>query len=1000
MNVSNVARAHNREIELQCLLDKYSPNFVILTEVELPVSDNSFSVPNYLVLYPEPTANRYRLLLLVRLELVPVFSPAIIRKSHLDIWVKLVTPIGNVAIGGIYRQWGKEEETELAVIHGHLAEIGATFKKAIVAGDMNLAMCRRRDPSYYRRALLEQHLLHLEACGFQFMGPDTPTYTSHGRFTSSNGSTGHRMSILDHVYALGGGDDLEVKVEVLPDAITDHRPVIARIGLQAPRRGVRQVLMRNYKSLNGKDLIMELNATHLSKVYALDDVDEILHIITGEIVVALDKLVPAKLTTIKDRSTPLHLAPDTLQAMAERDKAATTNSGNYRALRNKASHLVRRDRLATNVRYMEEAKGDPSRAWTLANSALGKNAQVGLPYRMVDSSSSNTFISGDEKLAAHMNSYFLAKIDLLRERVEAEQSSRGRNSSSSNDCSSSDGNPGSCNSSNSNSSDKEFQFSVPSERAVLRTIMGLRNTKAEGVDKIPVLVLKLAAPVIAGPVAHLIRVSFDSCKVPKPFKMAIVTPLHKGKSKPVEEASSYRPVSILPALSKVLERVVLQQLNKYMDDKMPNGQFGFRPRRSTTAAIVAAHGAWSSARALGKVVGIAAYDLSAAFDTLDHARVIDKLRILGVGAKERAWFAHYLAGRQQQVQYRDSCSGYREVRYGVPQGSILGPLLFLCLVMDLPDAINSSNSLGSIGSSGYADDTVAWSAGDTVEEVKKDLEAISASVAKYMAEHSLVLNRDKTQVLISGGGAVSDSSNSILIDGVNVLPDNKIEVLGVRFDCRLTPSPHQEATWAAARSLACASRRLAQHLPRTQLQQVLRALLVGKLGYGCAALPPRLSASDPLPILHHRIQTAINDCARITVGSTRADRVPVEELLQSTGFPSFNRLVVKTIALEAWKAIRCRIGPGGSLGPVGELLCPAGGVGATATATAAAAVTTATRRTRSAAAGLLPPPTKFKVKSFTWVAREIWNGSPLLREATTAGAARCAAIAIANNAPL
>ncbi len=204
LNVSNVARARNREIELHCLLDKYSPHFVILTEVELPVQDDSFSVPNYLVLYPDSTAGRYRLLLLVKLELVPTLSPTIIRKSHLDIWVKLKTPLGNVAIVGIYRQWSGNEQAELKIIHGHFTEIRASFRRAITLGDLNLAMCRKRDPTYYRRGLLRQHLQHLEACDFQFMGPHSYTYTSHGKFKSGT-DVDHRRSILDHFYALRGG---------------------------------------------------------------------------------------------------------------------------------------------------------------------------------------------------------------------------------------------------------------------------------------------------------------------------------------------------------------------------------------------------------------------------------------------------------------------------------------------------------------------------------------------------------------------------------------------------------------------------------------------------------------------------------------------------------------------------------------------------------------------------------------------------------------------------
>ncbi len=114
------------------------------------------------------------------------------------------------------------------------------------------------------------------------------------------------------------------------------------------------------------------------------------------------------------------------------------------------------------------------------------------------------------------------------------------------------------------------------------------------------------------------------------------------------------------------------------------------------------------ARATGKVVGIAAYDLSAAFDTLDHDKLISKMHQLGVRGKASSWFKHYLSGRSQRVVYNDCPSSYQPIKYGVPQGSILGPVLFLCLLVDLPGVISSS-SIGNakVGSSGYADDCVA-----------------------------------------------------------------------------------------------------------------------------------------------------------------------------------------------------------------------------------------------------------------------------------------------------
>ncbi len=123
--------------------------------------------------------------------------------------------------------------------------------------------------------------------------------------------------------------------------------------------------------------------------------------------------------------------------------------------------------------------------------------------------------------------------------------------------------------------------------------------------------------------------SIRTSTVPDGIKLACVHPVHKKKT-PASTTSNYCPVSILPALSKVLERVVHKQLLNYLDKKLPNNQHGFRPKRNTVGAIISAHGSWTRARAEGQIVGIAAYDLSAAFDTLDHGTLLDKLEGLAV----------------------------------------------------------------------------------------------------------------------------------------------------------------------------------------------------------------------------------------------------------------------------------------------------------------------------------------------------------------------------------
>ena len=180
---------------------------------------------------------------------------------------------------------------------------------------------------------------------------------------------------------------------------------------------------------------------------------------------------------------------------------------------------------------------------------------------------------------------------------------------------------------------------------VIKAINNLNNTDATGEDGITVAFLKLSAPVIALPLARLTEISFQSGLIPKAFKSAIVVPIFKGKGKPVGSPSSYRPIAILPALSKVLEKLVLSQLMPFLDPKLPSSQFGFRPGRGTSDAIATAHSSWTKAASAEKVTGIAAFDLTAAFDTVDHNILCGKLEALGFSPSATKWFHDYLIGR-------------------------------------------------------------------------------------------------------------------------------------------------------------------------------------------------------------------------------------------------------------------------------------------------------------------------------------------------------------------
>ncbi len=687
-----------RELQVQLLLDECRPAVVALSETEIPPED-SVSFKNYKVFYPLITKGvGFRLLLLIREDVVVRHNPMVIGSTNMDIWVKLEAPCGTIAICSSYRQWtGTLEEDELSKFCDRVKEYASRFDRIVALGDMNLDVARRRDTNYYRRRLLKLYMSCIEENGL-FLAKEldmSPTFYSHGTFIDKDGSPKKKMTVLDHVFYKGLPTP---SFTILPHALTDHRPTLARFDLQFGRVVLRAISRRNFKSISTAAICCAKNAEALSTAFAMDDVEEIHDVIISKITAALDLVAPLEQVQIKDRTNSLYLSSETRAAIRKRDMAANRgNHASYCTLRNRAARLVRRDKLASNARYLQEREYDPKAIWQLANTAAGRSIKSTLPSELVDEESGDK-IRGDTRLADSVNKYYITKNTKIRERIDNNLDVHGPATQQQQQ------------QQQQWQKSPRFQFRATTEREVLAAINGLNNTQALGIDGIPVSVLKQLAPIIALPAAHLVKTSFVNALVPTGFKRASVIPLHK-KNKPTHLPSSFRPVAILPAFSKVMECLVLQQVSPHLAPLLPPSQFGFRPRRSTAAAISYANGSWAAAKARGLIVAVAGYDLSAAFDTIDVNMVSTKLEDFGVMDKENRWFHDYLSGRKQQVQYNGSMSTYRNVEHGVPQGSILGPLLFLTLVADLPSRLLPPEDVSGVsdvevGFSAYADDAL------------------------------------------------------------------------------------------------------------------------------------------------------------------------------------------------------------------------------------------------------------------------------------------------------
>ena len=728
---------------------------------------------------------------------------------------------------------------------------------------------------------------------------------------------------------------------------------------------------------------MAVNAERLSGVFGEEDVDRIAETIVAELVRALDLIAPTRSVLVKKRQTPLLLGKETREIMAARDAAANRKDWQlYRRLRNLAARRVRRDRVTSNLELLDKFKGDPARVWKLADLLTGRGRSSGLPPRLEQD---GQLVEGDDELADVMNRHYINKIEKIREKIEREKSLRPDPSSlppppPRSPAAAPAADPSTSSTTRSSS---PFILHAPTAWEVTRAIRKLKNTPALGEDGVPTGVLKDLAQVLAAPLAHLAGRSIEAGRVPAAFKIANVVPIHK-RGKDPSQPSSYRPVAILCALSKVLESLVVDQLVPFLAKRLPTEQWGFRRARGTAGALAAAHGCWTRAKTLGQTVVVAAFDFSNAFDTMGVEELVLKLQGLDIGDEAVLWFRDYLSNRLQRVRYGSASSSLRQVSFGVPQGSLLGPILFTALTADLPSAVSSSSN-NNIGITLYADDTCIWCAHKDPKVVQKELEVASAKLLQFAQDNSLALNTSKTQIIWS------NNPSPVLVGDALVQPQDELLLLGVKFDRKFSIRPHLQSLLGTARSLLAMTRRLLLHLPRgQQVQEVVRALVVGRLCYGSILFVPRPSHDDPVCQLLQSLQTGINDIARSLLGISRADRIPVEQLLAESNMPVLNRVVIKSIMCETWKCLRSSDGPDGSMNPLGMIVSPP----------VPALPARVSRTTRSTSDGSLPPPLRVRADTFAWHAVKLYNDNVLLRSAQSYASAQRIAESASSAAPI
>ena len=567
----------------------------------------------------------------------------------------------------------------------------------------------------------------------------------------------------------------------------------------------------------------------------------------------------------------LRLKSDTLKAIADRDYARRNRRPSYNFLRNRALSLVRRDSLSSNLTRIRN--GGESVAWRITNEILnGRSSLLPLPEGCTT----------DLEAATTVNQFFTQKIVDLHSKINVETSCTDR------------GGPGIA---TDLQLDTKFKFGPVSAKDIREAARHLANKTSLGTDQIPITMIKAALPVLILPLTKLANAIILKKTWPKSWKCAIIIPTLK-RGKPSNKLSSLRPVALLCAISKLIEVVLDKQMTPFLERFVfPPEQHGYRPGRSVDTATAKAASFIDEFKSKHLKMANSAYDYSSAFDTMDH-EMISIVFSVWMDLESLLLLESYLSGAEQMVRWNETLSPKVSVPYGVRQGSILGPTLFIAFVSGV-----FSYCTGNIQNThmiGYADDNNGFHAAPTNDLLTTKVELCAERLTSFSARHGLALNMSKTQLM------GSHNFGPVQIGDVILHPQPTMEMLGTIFDFSGRFLVHNDTIAADMARRVGRVRRLTSRIPRGRLlREIGQALVVGKAN--CAAWVTREARLSNIPGAiskpQHVGQVALNDLARILTGHSRKDHIPVSVLIEKSGLPTLNEIVVKRSAVEAWKAM-------------------------------------------------------------------------------------------------
>ena len=335
-------------------------------------------------------------------------------------------------------------------------------------------------------------------------------------------------------------------------------------------------------------------------------------------------------------------------------------------------------------------------------------------------------------------------------------------------------------------------FMAPTNRTEIEKLIDkLPNKTSKGHDDISNILLKRIKSTISHPLEIILNKSIQDGVFPEDMKQADVIPLHKSKEKFI--VNNYRPISLLLTMSKILEKIVYGRIYSFLcnSDQLFQSQYGFRTGHSCENAICELVGTVAKNRAEKKhTIGVF-IDLSKAFDTLNHQMLLSKMDKYGIRGHSLEWFRSYLSNRTMRVKCTSNTSGqleystYHKLKYGTPQGSCLGPLLFLIYINDLHYTIQYSSVIL------FADETTILHGHKNLNYLKWSIEQDLKQMTDWFRANLLTINLNKTEcVLFNNSNSNNIPTFELEIGDCRISNTDQVKFLGLWIDRKLQWTMH------------------------------------------------------------------------------------------------------------------------------------------------------------------------------------------------------------------